>query len=129
MAPVPLRVAGLSTIHSAEDLVASETDSEVEKLQPCVLSEMVTVNSQLGLVNALLGLVNMLLGLVNELHGLMNALVGLTTALIGLPNVLLGSPNVLAPTGPYVTDAIIVSPGFTGAGMPVLVTSSNAGSG
>jgi len=90
---------------------------------------MVTVNFQLGLVNALLGLVNVLLGLVNALLGLMNVLIGLTTALIGLPNVLLGVPIGLSLTGPYVTDAKIVSPGFTGAGAPVLVTSSYAGPG
>ena len=80
---------------------------------------MVTVNSKLG-EDAVLGSVNVLLGLVNALFGLMNVLVGLTTALIGLPNVLLWLPIVLTLTGPYVTEAKIVSPGFTGAGAPVL---------
>ena len=89
---------------------------------------MVTVNSKLS-DQALLGSVNALLALVHALFGLMNVLIGLTTALIGLPNVLLGLLIVLSVTGPYVTDAKIVSPGFTGAGAPVLVTSSYAGPG
>jgi hypothetical protein len=67
---------GVSTIHSAEDLAAFETDSGVVKVQPSFASVMVTVNSLLDLLSALLGLVNALLGLLNTLLGLPNTLLG-----------------------------------------------------